>query len=163
MLQFVCGGGRRKKSMCILPWTPETHRFSQCTVFSCLFLLPFSFDFFSLLLSFCATQSNCWSSCTSCLPLPTWPCPCGGTCVASWCSKWWSRPAQSYSTTNRRYEQGEKGHTEAEQVLFNLQNSILQQQLVVFIFHHPILPLYWLRLIASSVKYVFIISALITH
>lgn len=40
-------------------------------------------------------QNNCWSSCTSFRPLPTWPCPSGGSFVLSWCLLWWNGPAQS--------------------------------------------------------------------
>lgn len=50
----------------------------------------FHFLFLTLFL-----QSNCWSSCTSFRPLPTWPCPSGGSFVLSWCLLWWNGPAQS--------------------------------------------------------------------
>lgn len=56
-------------------------------------------------------QNNCWSSCTSCQPLPTWPCQSGGTCVLSWCLRWWSRRGPRSWRTNRRYGAIDRTHT----------------------------------------------------
>ncbi len=47
-------------------------------------------------------QSSSWSSCISCRLSLTWPCPSGGICVRSWCSRWWNRRVPSFFRTNRR-------------------------------------------------------------